>query len=403
MTDQPELLQPHPEAERPALAGKLFKVVLPALILIVGIGAARFLIAQKKPTEKKAPEARVATVEYVEVTAGEPRARVEATGTVEGDRQVSLSALVMGEVVYVAHQLDPGGRFPRGATLLRVDPRDYEVAVAQEAARVQQAELELALEKERGATASREWALLADGRDAAEAPLALRGPHLATAGQALEAARSGYERAQLNLERTTLKAPFNAMVLQEAAEIGQVLSPGAAIITLVGTDRFRVRVAIPVEQLIHIAIPGVNGELGSTAIVTQDLGGGHHIERKATVTQLAGQLDPKTRTAELYLAIEDPLAGEGLPLLPQAFVRVSIEGLPVEGALAVPRDALVDGGVLWTITAENTLERKEVTVGWRDNETAFVVDGLMDGARVVTTPMSLPIEGAPVHARAEEG
>jgi RND family efflux transporter MFP subunit len=239
--------------------------------------------------------------------------------------------------------------------------------------------------------------------DASDAPLALRGPHLATAEQALEAARSSYDRARLNLERTTLKAPFNAMVIQETAELGQVLSPGAPIITLVGTDRFRVRIAIPVEQLIHIAIPGINGDLGSAAIVTQDLGSGHHIERRATVTQLAGQLDPTTRTAELYLTIEDPLAGEGLPLLPQAFVQVSIEGLPVEGALPVPRDALVDGGVLWTVTPENTLKRKEVTVGWRDAETAFVVDGLMDGARVVTTPMSLPIEGAPVHARAEEG
>ena len=31
-------------------------------------------------------------------------------------------------------------------------------------------------------------------------------------------------------------------------------------------------------------------------------------------------VEPQTRTAELYLAIEDPLAGEGLPLLPQLFI-----------------------------------------------------------------------------------
>ncbi len=382
---------------------RIAKFILPVVILIVGLGAARFLISQKQQTEKKAPEARVATVEYVEVVEGAPRARIEATGTVEGDRQVSLSALVMGEVVYVADQLDPGGRFPKGATLLRVDPRDYEVAVAQEASRVQKADLEFELEKQRGATAAREWALLGEGKDESAAPLALRGPHLATAAQALEAARSGHERARLNLERTALRAPFNAMVLQESAELGQVLSPGAPIMTLVGTDRFRVRVAIPVDQLIHVAIPGVNSDVGSTAAVTQDLGGGHQIQRTATVTQLAGQLDPQTRTAELYLTIEDPLVGEGLPLLPQAFVKVSITGLPVEGAVAIPRKALVDGNVLWTVTAEDTLKRSEVTVGWRDAETAFVVDGLMAGTRVVTTPMSLPIEGAPIHAQAEEG
>jgi RND family efflux transporter MFP subunit len=384
-------------------APRIVKFVLPVMVLIVGIGSASFLVGQKKRPGKKPPEARVATVEYIEVASGSPRAHIEATGTVEGDRQVSLSALVMGEVVYVADQLDPGGRFAKGSTLLRVDPRDYELVVVQEASRVQKAELELALEKQRGVTAAREWALLGEGRDTSEAPLALRGPHLATAEQALRAARSAYQRAELNLERTTLKAPFNAMVLQENAEVGQVLSPGAPIMTLVGTDRFRVRVAIPVEQLIHVAIPGINGDDGSTATVVQELGGGQRIERMATVMQLAGQLDPQTRTAVLYLTIEDPLVGEGLPLLPRAFVKVSIEGLPVNGAVAVPRDALVDGGVLWTVTAENTLKRNEVTVGWRDAETAFVIDGLMDGARVVTTPMSLPIEGAPVHAQAQEG
>lgn len=384
-------------------APKIAKVALPVLLLVVGIVGTRFVISQKKQTEKKPPEALVTSVEYVEVASGAPRARIEATGTVEGDRRVSLSSLVSGEVVYVADALDPGGRFRRGATLLRVDPRDYETAVAQEASRVRKAELDVELEKQRGSTAAREWELLGEGRAAADSPLALRGPQLATAEAALAAARSGHARAKLNLERTTLTAPFNAMVLTESAELGQVLSPGAPIVTLVGTDRFRVRVAVPVEQLAHVAIPGINGSAGSSAVIVQDLGGGQTIVRSATVTQLAGQLDPQTRTAELYLAIENPLAGDGLPLLPGAFVKVDIEGLPVDGAIAVPRDALVDGGVLWTVSAEQTLQRRDVTVGWRDGSTAFVISGLDGGARVVTTPLSLPIEGAPVRASAREG
>ncbi|MBJ94568.1 MAG: hypothetical protein CMP23_08840 [Rickettsiales bacterium] len=382
---------------------KFVKFILPLVILVIGLGGARLLLSQKQPTEKKTPDAKVATVEFVAAVAGSPQARIEATGTVEGARQVSLSALMSGEVVYVAEQLDPGGRFSKGETLLKVDPRDYEAAAAQEAARLRQAELELELEKQRGAIAARDWALLGDGRDEADAPLALRGPHLATSEQALEAARSAHQRARLNLGRTALRAPFNALVLQESAELGQLLSPGAPVVTLVGTDRFRVRVSIPVEQLVHVAIPGVNSEFGSAAVIRQELGGGQHIERQATVSKLAGQLDPQTRTAELYLSIEDPLAGEGLPLLPQAFVKVSIEGLPVEGAIAVPRKALVDGGVLWTAASDDTLQRNEVTVAWQDAETAFVIEGLESGARVITTPMSLPIEGAPVAARAEEG
>lgn len=376
-------------------SSSVLKFVAPLLILALGAGGAKALMSRKTSVEKKPPAALIAAVEYTTVASGAPTARVQATGIVEGDRQVSLSSLVSGEVVSTADNLVPGGRFRAGATLLRVDPRDYELAVAQERSRVQQAELELTLEEQRGSTALREWDLLGGGKDASEAPLALRGPQLETVRRSREAANSGLQRAQLNLERTTLKAPFNAMVLMENVEVGQLLNPGASIVTLVGTDRFRVKVSVPVEQLAHIAIPGIDGKVGSQARLIQDLGGSH-IERAGRVMQLAGQLDPQTRTADLYIAIDKPLEGEGLPMLPGAFVTVEIDGKPVEGAVAVPREALVDGSAVWTLSADDRLARRSVVVGWQDDQTAFVLDGLEDGARVVVTPPSLPIEGAVV-------
>lgn len=383
-------------------ASRVLKFVAPLLILAVGAVVAKGLMSRKTSAEMKPPEALIAAVEYVTVEAGSPAAQVQVTGTVEGDRQVGLSALVAGEVVSTSDSLVPGGRFRKGQTLLRVDPRDYEVAVAQERSRVQQATVELSLEEQRGSTAEREWALLGGGKDAAESPLALRGPQLETAKQGLEAARSGLKRAQLNLERTTLDAPFNAMVLTESVEVGQLLSPGAAIVTLVGTDRFRVKVSVPVDQLRHIDIPGIGGTAASRARVIQDVGG-DPIEREGHVLQLAGQLDPQTRTADLYVAIDRPLEGDGLPLLPGAFVRVHIEGKQIEGAIAVPRDAIVDGDAVWAVTADDTLVRRPISIGWQDGESAFVLGGLDAGERVVVTPPSLPVEGATVRPLPLEG
>lgn len=382
-------------------APKLFKAFLPILILAMGVVGVRVLMSLKKPAEKKEIAARVDTVEFIRVESGQPRARIAATGVVEGDKQVALSALVAGEVVYVSDDLVPGGRFSRGSTILRVDPRDYEIAVDQERSRVQQAELELSLEEQRASTAQREWELLGGGEDPANAPLALRKPQLEAVKRKLQASRAGLKRAELNLERASLKAPFNSLVLMETVDVGQLLSPGAGVVTLVGTDRFRVKVSIPVEQLANVGIPGVNGHSGSAATVVQDLGNGQSITRTGSVLQLAGQLDPQTRTADLYIGIDAPLAGPGLPLLPGAFVQVDIDGEPVPGAIEVPRDVLVEGDVIWTVTPEDTLARNEVTVGWRDAEAAFIVAGLADGARVVTVPPSLPIDGAPVKARAQ--
>jgi RND family efflux transporter MFP subunit len=373
----------------------VLKFVVPILILALGAGVAKGLMSRKTHAEKKAPASLISAVEFVTVEAGSPAARVLATGTVEGDKQVSLSALVAGEVVSTSDKLVPGGRFRTGQTILRVDPRDYELAVAQEGSRVQQARLELSMEEQRGETAVREWALLGGGKDASEAPLALRGPQLEAVKRSLEAAGSGLKRAELNLERTTLDAPFNAMVLSEMVEVGQLLSPGAAIVTLVGTDRFRVKVSVPVEQLRHVSIPGVDG-VGSMATVVQDLGAGGRIERTGRVMQLAGQLDPQTRTADLYVAIDDPLSGDGLPLLPGAFVTVDLEGKAVDGAIAVPRVAVVDGARVWTVSSDDRLVLREVTIGWQDGDTAFVVAGLDTGERVVVTLPALPVDGAQV-------
>ena len=377
-------------------ASKVLKFVLPQIILVLGVGAAKGLMSFKTKAERKAPEALISAVEYITVSSGSPAAKVQAAGTVEGDKQVSLSSLVSGEVVSTSPDLVPGGRFRAGQTLLRVDPRDYEVAVSQERSRVQQAQVELSMEEQRGQTAAREWELLGGGKDASSAPLALRGPQMETARAALAAAQSGLQRAQLNLERTTLQAPFNAMVLMENVEVGQLLAPGAAIVTVVGTDRFRVKVAVPVQQLRHVAIPGIDGSVGSDVRLIQDLGDGAPIERQGQVMRLAGQLDAQTRTAELYVAIEDPLSGEGLPMLPGAFVTVLIEGKEVPGAIAVPREAIVDGAGVWTVDAEDRLTQRAVSIGWQDGDTAFVLTGLEEGDRVVVTPPSLAVEGATV-------
>jgi RND family efflux transporter MFP subunit len=372
------------------------KVILPIILLAAGVGMARGLMATKKKAEKAPPQAHIPAVEYVTVQAGSPIARVQGTGIVEGDRQVALSALVSGEVVWVADNLDPGGRFRNGAQLLRVDPRDYEVAVSQEAGRVRQAEVELELEMQRQNTAQREWELLGGGKDPGAAPLALRKPQLTVAEQNVESARQGLKRAELNLERTKLVAPFNAMVLSENVEKGQLLAPGGSVVTLVGTDRFRVKVSVPVYKLASIAIPGVNGETGSPAKVVQELSGGSSIERGGRVIGLAGQLDPQTRTAHLYVGINKPLEGDGLPMLPGAFVRVSVEGLAIDGAIAVPREAISGGDTAWTITSEDTLARRTLQIAWRDARAVFVTAGLTSGERVVTTPPSLPVEGAKV-------
>jgi multidrug resistance efflux pump len=109
--------------------------------------------------------------------------------------------------------------------------------------------VELELEKGRGDVAQREWQILRSDSDANLAPLALRSPQLVAAKQSLAGAQANLKQAELALSRTHFTAPFNALVLDESIEVGQVVAPGAPLATLIGTDRFWVSVSLPVDEL----------------------------------------------------------------------------------------------------------------------------------------------------------
>jgi len=291
-----------------------------------------------------------------------------------------------------------GGRFVEGEVMARIDARDYLLAIEVEKGRVRQAELEFELEAGRGEVARREWELLGNGRPASEAPLALREPHLQTAAQNLEGARSSLKRAELALGRTTLRAPFNAIVVVERIDVGQVVGPGGPIITLYGTDRFWVQVSVPVEKLSVLDIPGMNSPNGSLATVTLGTGVTDDVARTGQVVGIAGQLEPQTRMAQLLVAVEAPLDEPpgALPLLTGSFVDVTLSGRSLRHTVEVPRTAVTDGNRVWIVTTEGTLARRTVEIGWRDATALYVSDGLVPGERVVTSPIAMPLVGLPV-------
>ena len=254
----------------------LTRVVAPIAIVALGAACAGAMVALSPDAEQQDPAPKVATVEVAEAVPIDQVAILRASGAVQPARQVTLIPEVAGRIVEVHPNLVPGGRVSKGEVLARIDPRDYRIAVAQEQARLRQAEVDYQLEIGRQGIARREWEILGDGRAASEVPLALRAPQLVAAEHALESAKSGLERAQLNLGRTALRAPFDAAVLAESVDVGQVVSGATQVASLIGTEQVWVKVSVPVEQLAVVDVPGHGAEVGSAARVIQRLPGDAH-------------------------------------------------------------------------------------------------------------------------------
>lgn len=368
-------------------------------ILVGGFIVARGIVALKPEANKSTGKAAPAPVQTRDLQRKSAQVRVTANGTVEPAEAIDLVPEVTGRVVWRSPKLLPGGRFTKGEILARLDGREYALAVEQEKARVRSAELELELEEGRGEVAAREWQLLR-GKDKGEAsPLALRSSQLDAARISVEAAKSGLGRAQLSLERTTLRAPFNATVVSENLHLGQRVGPTGAVARLLGTDEFRVRVGVRVEDLASIAVPGLNADEGSAATVTQRLSDGSTIVREGRVIRLVEELDAQTRRAQVLVAVAKPLAIEEgqLPLLAGAYVEVQITGREVGGVAEVPAASVYGGNTIWVVN-DSKLERRQVQIRFVDGETVFISGELEDGLELVTSPLSNPIDGMPVVA-----
>ena len=364
-----------------------FFQALPFMLILFALIIGWIIVKTTPKPEKKRPQRTAYVVEVAPLKAGSQRVTLQATGTVTPAIGITLRARVAGEIIEVSPEFIDGGTFRQGEQILKIDPADYQLALEQKKAALAEAEFQLKLEEGQRDIAAREWELIVsdDESDDSDRELALRVPHLKYRAAKLEAAKAELEKAELDLARTDVRAPFNAVVVDRLTDLGTQATLQDSLATLAGFDVFYVRTSIPVDQLQWIECDPENG---SPARVTRGMGD----VRKGRVVRLESQIEEKGRMARVLIAIENPLQGES-PVLLNEYVRVEIEGAPVEEAYRLPRAALHGDQFVWLATPMGALEIREVDVAWRDASSVIVTGGLNDGERLILTNLSTPING----------
>lgn len=376
----------------------VIRTVAPLAVIAVGVGAAALFVATQPTPERAEPEPVAVRVQAERIERSDRPVRISAMGTVLAARRVDLRPEVGGRVVDHHPDLIPGGRVRAEETLVRVDPRDYRLALEEARAALEKAKFDLSVEQGRQKIARREFELLrSDSKDLTEDEyaLALRKPHLKNFEAGLEAAESRVRRARLDIARTSIEAPFNAIVQSESVDMGQLVNSQTTLATLVGTDAFWVRVSVPVS-----ALEWIQPEDGGTAQVEvrHDQGRGDPIVKRGRVLRLLGDLDPKGRMARLLVRVEDPLdleapPAERRPLLLGAYVDVTISGRSAERVAVIPRVALREGGVVWLVDGDGRLEVRPVKTAFRGRDEVYVSSGLNEDDLLVTSRIAAPVPG----------
>lgn len=410
----------------------------PLLGLALGLLAACQVEASSEPTgtgpealhasavrERQATKVRTATVERRTM-----QRLLETTAAVESLAEVQVVAEASGRAVEVLAQ--EGQRVLAGDVLARLDDRDQTIALADAAvaeaealAAVERAGIaeqeaqamvrtaELALEQaerdharnvnlaEGQQTSSlSKQALEASGlaRDRAKEELAQA--HLAasrsevdtrTAKAAHERATLAHERAERDLERTTLLAPIPGVVAMRDIEPGRNVTMGQAAFELVDLDRLRVIFYRPQREL-DLFRGGDVSTLTATTEAAPDFTFTGRLERVSpTVDRTSGafrvtaHLDPVSRPDD---------AGETARLLPGLLLRLAVVTGTHPDTLVVPKRAVRrEGSGVFVLAVEDgedgaAARRVAVTEGFADAESVEVLPlfagALAEGARVIT-------------------
>jgi RND family efflux transporter MFP subunit len=297
-----------------------------------------------------AAEVRVGPENITIVTETQLSTGPTLSGQLMAERSASIRAEVAASVVSVAH--DQGDRVAAGATLMKLDDTSIRdlwlsarsgVTAAQTAADQAQREVQRAERLHAaGAIADRDLEAARNASISAQAQLA--------------DARARQAAAQKQLDATTVKAPFAGIVAERQASAGDVVAPGAPLMTVIDPASMRLEAAIPASSLRDVR-PGMRAQFTISGYSGRTFDG--------RITSVNPAADPATGQVRIYASI--PNSGGQLVAGLYAQGRVATE---TRRALSAPLNAVDQRGLKPFVVRlrGGAAERVEVTLGVRDEE-----------------------------------
>jgi RND family efflux transporter MFP subunit len=440
---------PHatPTADQPdsSLRTTLLSVLLCAVALVGGLGGFLALASLKEPPAAREQVRKIYNVEVFDVERSDLQEILSAFGTARADREVVISAQVAGEIVDIHPRLKVGyevsapririgeaGESERlsGDLLVRIDPQPYQERVIQARNRLAEDAAELKRLDQEEANNTRLLAKVqADFQviqEEFERIQELRKTNAVSSSQLARAQlevqqyqeaiikqendrdlfparrdqirkrqethRNDLEMATLDLNRTEVRPPFSGILSEVLVEEGQFVRAGDPLVRL--TDISQVEIPVPLTLRDYAKLkPKVDaGEYPPVVLAENETAGGRWFGH---VVRIAPQADELTRTINVFVLVENQR--QSVPLLAGTFVHARIDGPVLPAAIAVPRDALVNGNLF--VARDGVAEARPAKVQQTLQSLAVLEGGVAPGEHVILTNLDIIHQGAQVNVQ----
>lgn len=381
------------------------KIIFPILVIVVS-SVVTLLLVQFGRRAQPVPPDPLKPVVYVERVAFTSRVfEVLSQGTVQAATSIPIISELDGVVTEAAPFFHQGGFFQQGDVFLRLDPTDYQTLVAQAESQLASARLKLETVQAESKLARQDWESLASHFTENATPLLLREPQLEESQAVVRATEAGLAKAQKDLQRTEVRAPFDGRIVEKLADRGQFIRRGQEVARVFDVSKVEVALPVAVSELAfldqHLGFPAGHASGESVRVIlTGDYAGQEHVW-EGQISRTSGGLDARSRMISLVAEVEDPFglhanSEVSAPLQVGAFVQARIQGVEKSGVFSVTRSAILDGSEVLLVDDANRIRRRKVDVLRYEGEMAIIGSGLKHDEIICVSTLEIPKEGAEV-------
>lgn len=363
----------------------IVRILVGVLILALAVIIAFVMTSMKSEPPKKERVDLDPLVDVIVLEEMTTSFEIHSQGTVRPRTETVLSAEVSGTIVSISPKFVAGGVFQSGEVLLRIDPTNYKVMLEQADALVSQRTIEFD-----GAKKLRSQGYRAESE-------------LASATAALAAAKAERVRAQRNLERTSIRLPYEGIVRAKETDLGQFVNTGTRLGVAFATDYAEIRLPLTDLDLAYVDLPGAieiaeSGGANGPAVTLSATQKGKPVEWTARIVRTEGVVDEKSRVTYAVASVVDPyqLNGDENPMPIGTFVAATIHGAVAENIIRVPRRIIRGSNEIVFVDAEDKLNIRNVDIVRSDADYAYISGGAEAGERVVVTVLETAVNGLQV-------
>lgn len=361
---------------------------LPLLIVLLAIPLAFYVldsgkIKRPKKLHHNQNKQRVVKVSPLVKSAVTPT--WQTTGTVTASESVNVVAEISGKIQTVNPQAQPGAFLAKGEWLVQVDKTDYAIALRTEQADLVQAQASLALEEANQVLAKEELSSIDNiAQHDIETALILREPQLLMAQAKVDIAKASFEKAQVALQRTQIKMPFEGKIVSRSVGRGSRVGQNSALFQVVNVAAFWLEVKVPRSFLSLL-------DTSEPAILSQDKLWGEGVNRTARFVSVLPELDRRDRQVKLLYAIDDPLLyrqtnndQEQQPaIFVNDFLNVKLKGKAITDAWVIDNNRVEPDDTVWVVDSKNTLQKRHTTIKFKSRELIYLQGEFQSNDRVL--------------------